>query len=225
MLPRWLVQLGFHLLYYQLAWTYELVAWSVSFGQWADWRRLALLFMQPGRTLELAYGSGVFFMDMLKAGNRPVGIDLSPYMARQAGRRLGRHSFAIPLGRARAQALPFPSNVFANVVATFPSDYMLEPQTLAEIYRVMQEPVSTRAGGRLIIVAEGQLRGPWPIRPFIDWLYKITNQRSIPPAKPLRLLTAHNFEARWQTVEHEGARARLLVANKLSPASTQKMPG
>jgi ubiquinone/menaquinone biosynthesis C-methylase UbiE len=224
MLPRWLIQIGFHLLYYQLAWTYELVAWSVSFGQWADWRRLALLFLRPGRTLELAYGSGVFFVDLLQTGYRPVGIDLSPYMARQASHRLRRHGFAVPLSRARAQALPFPSNCFTNVVATFPSDYMLEPQTLAEIYRVMHTPEAPGTGGRLVIVAEGQLRGPWPIRPFIDWLYRITNQRSIPPTKPLSLLAAHNFEARWHTVEQEGARARLLVANKLSPGSARKIP-
>ena len=73
MLPRWLIKLGFHLLYYQLAWTYELVAWLVSFGQWSTWRRLALLFMQPGPTLELAFGTGVFFIDMLEAGAERIG--------------------------------------------------------------------------------------------------------------------------------------------------------
>ncbi|MEW5958295.1 MAG: methyltransferase domain-containing protein [Chloroflexota bacterium] len=219
MLPRWLIKLGFHLLYYQLAWTYEGVAWLVSFGQWPAWRRLALHWMQPGRTLELAFGTGVFFIDMLAAGHRPLGVDLSPYMARQAGRRLRRRNLEPRLSRAQAQALPFPSDYFANVVATFPSDYMLEPATLAEIYRVLRYPASSQSAGRLIIVAEGQLRGPWPCRPVIDWLYKITNQRSLPPAKPLNLLAAHHFRARWEIVEHQGARARLLVAEKLGPAS------
>ena len=85
MLPQWLIKFGFHLLYYQFAWSYELVAWLVSFGQWTAWRRLALQFMQSGPTLELAFGTGVFFIDMVEAGYKPVGIDLSPYMARQAG--------------------------------------------------------------------------------------------------------------------------------------------
>ena len=161
MLPRWLIKLGFHLLYYQLAWTYELVAWLVSFGQWSTWRRLALLFMQPGPTLELAFGTGVFFIDMLEAGYQPLGIDLSPYMARQASRRLRQRNFELRLSRAKAQALPFPSNHFANVVATFPSDYLLEPQTLAEIQRVLRDPAAApdAQAGRLVIVAEGQLRG------------------------------------------------------------------
>lgn len=213
MLPCGLIRFGFYLLYHQLSWSYELVAWLVSFGQWAAWRRLALLMMQPGPTLELAFGTGVFFLDLLKAGHRPVGLDLSPYMAQQAGQRLRRHNYALPLCQAQAQAIPFPSNHFVNVVATFPTDYMLQPDTLAEIQRVLRGPASNPAG-RLIIVAEGQLRGPWPLRPLLNWLYKITNQRSIPPEEPLALLAAHGFDPRWEMVEHNGARARLLIAGK-----------
>lgn len=216
MLPHWLIKFGFHLLYYQFAWSYELVAWLVSFGQWSAWRRLALPFMQPGPTLELAFGPGVFFIDLVEAGYKPVGIDLSPYMARQAGRRLRRQKIERTLSRAKTQALPFPAEQFANVVATFPTDYILEPQTLAEIHRVLRSASSAHNndGGRLIIVAEGQLRGPWPIRPFIDWLYRITDQRRLPPEEPLRLLADHKFEARWEFPGAEGAQARLLLAKK-----------
>ncbi len=208
MLPHWLTELGFHLLYYPLAWTYEPVAWLVSFGQWSAWRRLALKFTRPGPTLELAYGTGVFLLEMLQAGYQPVGIDLSPYMARQAARRLRRHRYTPPLSRAMAQALPFPAETFTNVIATFPTDYMLAERTLAEVHRVLSP------GGRLIVVAEGQLRGPWPLRPLIDWLYKITNQRSLPPTRPLNLLAAHRFTARWELAHHRGAAARLLIATK-----------
>jgi ubiquinone/menaquinone biosynthesis C-methylase UbiE len=209
MFPHWLIKLGFTLLYNQLAWTYDVVAWLVSFGQWAAWRRLALRFMQPGPTLELAYGTGGFFVDMLAAGYAPVGIDVSPYMAHLAGQRLRRSLYPFSLNRAKAQALPFAANSFVNVVATFPTEYIMQPQTLAEIYRVLDE-----TSGRLIIVAEGQLRGPWPLRPFIDWLYQVTGQRSIHPAKPLEIAAAHNFTARWEIAEYESAVARLLIAVK-----------
>jgi ubiquinone/menaquinone biosynthesis C-methylase UbiE len=210
MLPRWLIKFGFHLLYYQMAWSYDLVAWSVSFGQWAAWRCLALPFLLPGPTLELAYGTGAFFVDLVKAGYRPVGIDLSPFMARLASQRLRRHRLSLTLSRARAQALPFPSAHFANVVATFPTDYMLEQNTLAEVCRVLQSAPT----GRLVVVFEGHLRGPWPLRPLVDWLYRITDQRSLPPTKPLNLLLIAGFEARWETVEQHGAVARLLIAQK-----------
>ena len=69
--------------------------------------------------------------------------------------------------------------------------------------------------GRLVIVAEGELRGPWPLRAFIDWLYRVTEQRSMPPARPLALLEAQDFAARWEWVERDGAVARLLIGEKL----------
>lgn len=214
LLPRWLIKLGFHLLYYQMAWTYDAVAWSVSFGQWAAWRRLALPYLQPGPTLELAYGTGALLAEMTAAGYQSAGIDLSPYMARLTAQRLRRRKLPLRLSRARAQALPFPSDYFTNVVATFPTDYMLARDTMAEVYRVLWSGTGARPPGRLVVVFEGQLRGRWPIRPFIDWLYEITAQRSLPPSQPLSLLNTSGFEARWEMVEREGARARLLIAEK-----------
>jgi len=208
LLPQWLVKLGFHLLYNQMAWTYDAVAWTVSFGQWAAWRKLSLQFVRPGPILELAYGTGGLFAHMQSAGYRPVGIDLSPYMAALARRRLRRHQLSQPLSRAKAQQLPFPSDYFANAVATFPTNYIFEDETLAEVWRVLAP------GGRLIIVTEGQLRGPWPLRPFIDWLYAITGQHNFPQLNPLPQFENHNFVARWATAEHQGAQARLLIAKK-----------
>lgn len=208
LLPHWLIKLGFHLLYHQLAWTYDIVAWGVSFGQWAAWRRLALPYTQPGPILDLAYGTGGLFADMLDAGYRPAGIDRSPYMARLAKRRLAKKQHPAPISRATVQALPFPSGYFASVVATFPTDYIFDRATLAEAHRVL------KPAGRLIIVVEGQLRGPWPLRPLIDWLYKITGQHNFPAINPLPLFEQRNFTARWQIAEREGASAKLLIADK-----------
>lgn len=213
MFPRWFIKIGFYLLYHQMAWSYDLVAWLVSFGQWPAWRRLALQFMQPGPTLELAYGTGVFFIDMIENGYQPVGIDVSPYMAQQAGKRLQKSKHDLRLNQAKAQALPFPNNTFANIVATFPTDYILEDETLAEIHRVLRDPTPD-SPSRLIVVAEGQLRGPWPIRPVIDWLYKVTGQRDTPLEKPMTPLKTHSFTARWEFVDHNGAAARLIIAEK-----------
>jgi len=215
-LPPGFIKFGFHLLYNQMAWSYDLVAWLVSFGQWAAWRRLALQFLQPGPILELAYGTGGLFIDMFRAGYQPVGIDTSPYMARLASRRLRRYGLPIQLSRAEAQRLPFATNTFVNVVATFPTNYIFDDQTLAEIHRVLQKPevMNNNTPGRLIIVVEGQLRGPWPVRPVIDWLYKITGQHDFPAIKPLPLFEHNGFRARWETFEHEGAQARLLIANR-----------
>jgi ubiquinone/menaquinone biosynthesis C-methylase UbiE len=207
-LPRWFLRLAFQLLYNQLAWTYNLVAWLVSFGQWEAWRRTATLFLQEGLILELGYGTGGLMADMTARNLPVIGLDLSPYMARRAQRRLRRQGANPRLVRGQAQNLPFPDASFANVVATFPTEFILEPQTLTSIARVLQP------GGCLVIVAMGYLKGPGPLRGFIDWLYRITGQRELPEPKPLARLKELDFTARWEDATLDGAKARLLVATR-----------
>lgn len=193
-----------------MAFTYDAVAWTVSFGQWAAWRRLALPYLQPGPILELAYGTGGLFLDMTGADLRPVGIDISPYMARLASRRLHLGELPTRLCQAKAQALPFPAGHFPNIVATFPTNYIFEPETVSEISRVL----TVEPPGRLVIVMEGQLRGPWPVRPVIDWLYQVTDQRNFPPRKTLPVFAEFNLNASWHVAEENGASARLLIVEK-----------
>lgn len=217
MLPPWLIKIGFYLLYHHMAWSYDLVAWLVSVGQWAAWRRLALLFVQPGPILELAHGTGGLFIDMMDRGCQPVGLDLSPYMSRLAGQRLRRRQLPVGLSRARAQRLPFPAHSFTNIIATFPTPYIFEAETLAEVSRVLTAPDAAKGipAGRLIIVMEGHVQGPQPLRGFIDWLYHITGQQDFPSLKPLPQFKRHNFAARWEVIEHEGAKAKLIIAEKV----------
>jgi ubiquinone/menaquinone biosynthesis C-methylase UbiE len=212
-LPGWFLRFAFHLLYYQLAWTYDLVARLVSFGQWDIWRRTATLFLREGPILELGYGTGGLMADMLASRLTPMGLDLSPYMAHLARRRLlrqsrraGRQGAILRLVCGRARDLPFPDASFANVVATFPTEYILDPQTLASIARVLQPE------GCLVIVVMGYLKGPGPLRRLVEWLYRITGQREIPEPEPLARLMQLGFTARWERVTLEGATARLLVA-------------
>ena len=207
-LPRWLTKLGFHLLYNQMAWSYDFVAWMVSGGQWSAWRRLALTDLQPGPILELAFGTGGLFVDMLEAGYEPVGLDTSPYMARLASRRLQQHRLPLLLARGRAQALPFPSEHFATVIATFPTPFIFEVVTLDEIYRVL------RGEGQLVVVMEGRLRGARLLRTFIDWLYQVTNQRNYHGSQMAQSLLDHQLAARWRLAEQNGIQARLLIATK-----------
>jgi len=207
-LPHRFLRFAFYLLYNQLAWTYDLVAWLVSFGQWEAWRRTATLFLQEGPILELGHGTGGLMADMIADNRSVVGLDFSPYMARRAMGRLVRQTANPRLVRGQAQHLPFRDASFPNVVATFPTEFILEPQTLTSVARVL------RPGGCLVIVAMGYLTGPDPLRRFVDWLYRITGQREIPEPKPLARLNEFGFTARWEDATLEGARARLLVATR-----------
>jgi ubiquinone/menaquinone biosynthesis C-methylase UbiE len=207
-LSRRFLRLAFHLLYNQLAWTYDLVAWLVSFGQWDTWRRTATLFFQEGPVLELGYGTGGLIADIAARDPAPVGLDLSPYMARLARRRILGQEATPRLVRGQAQCLPFPDASFANVVATFPTEFILDVQSVASIARVLQP------GGRLVIVAMGYLKGPDLVRDFINGLYRITGQRDIPVSEPIERLKEFGFNARWEEATLEGATARLLLATR-----------
>jgi ubiquinone/menaquinone biosynthesis C-methylase UbiE len=165
-----ILRFGFGLLYNELAFTYDLVAWCVSLGKWKAWGRASMAHLRGSRVLELAHGPGHLLIALRRAGYRPVGIDLSPSMCRQASRRLRRASLDAPLVRCRAQALPFRSGAFDSAVATFPTEYIVDPATLREAARV------TGPEGRLVVVAAAKLGGRGPLPRLIDALYTVTGQ-------------------------------------------------
>lgn len=166
-----LVRFGFRLLYYELAWTYDLVSWLVSLGEWGRWQRAALPFVQGPTVLEIGHGPGHLLVALAKTGHRVVGVDLSPQMGRQARRRLQKARLPANLIRAKVQALPLETAVFHTVLATFPTDYIVDPDCLAAVHRVLG------ANGRLIVVPEGHLTGRGGMHRIIDWLFRITGQR------------------------------------------------
>lgn len=166
-----LVRWGFHLLYNQFAWTYDAVSWLVSLGNWRRWQRAAIPYLQGERVLDLAFGTGNLLIDLVEAGFRPCGLDLSPYMLRITQRKLNRQGLDVPLCRGRAQTLPFAGGVFDSVVSTFPAGFILHPATLREVARVL------RPGGRAVVVAEARLEGRGLLSRFIELLYTITGQR------------------------------------------------
>lgn len=165
------VRFGFRLLYYEMAWTYDLVSWLVSLGEWRRWQMAALRFVQGPTVLEIGHGPGHLLVALQKAGHTVMGVDLSPQMGRQSRRRLKNQRLPANLARAKVQNLPFETAVFHTVLATFPTDYIVDPETLAAVHRVLVE------NGRIIIVPEGHLTGKRLLHRFIDWLFRITGQR------------------------------------------------
>jgi ubiquinone/menaquinone biosynthesis C-methylase UbiE len=147
-----LLKTAYHLLYHQLAFAYDAVAWIVSLGEWPAWRRCAIPFLKPGPVLEIAHGTGWLSMEMVAAGWTVTAIDRSPAMtgiasARIRSRRPPRGNRAGPaLVRADAMQLPFRASCFPNAVCTFPSEFILDPQAIREIGRCLED------GGRLVIV-------------------------------------------------------------------------
>ncbi|MCA9930830.1 MAG: methyltransferase domain-containing protein [Anaerolineales bacterium] len=169
-----LIRLGFRLLYYELAWIYDLVSWLVSLGEWRGWQQAALPFVNGRFILEIGHGPGHLLLELSQTGKQVVGLDLSPHMGRLARRRLRRAGVVALLVRGNVQVLPLQTAVFDTVLSTFPTDYVVHPETLAAVFRVLGE------NGRFVIVPEGHLTGTGLLHRFIHWLFWITGQRSGP---------------------------------------------
>lgn len=217
-----LIRFGFRLLYYELAWTYDWVSWLVSLGEWSRWQQAALPFVQGPFVLEIGHGPGHLLAALQGAGQTVFGVDLSPHMGRQAQRRLRKSGLTADLARAKVQALPFETAVFHTVLSTFPTDYIVDPETLTAIHRVL------KGNGRLVVVPEGHLTGQGGLHRLLDWLFRITGQRNDtfsvadPPAwppsgvwEPLRQRFADaGFTLKVKTISLQRSQVTLLIAQK-----------
>jgi ubiquinone/menaquinone biosynthesis C-methylase UbiE len=205
-----LVRFGFRLLYHELAFTYDAVSRFVSLGAWRSWQRSALSHLpapSAGLVLELAHGTGDLQLDLHERGYRSIGCDFSPQMGRIAWRKLARH-LQPRLLRCQAQHLPFPDHAFSAIVVTFPTDFIIHPQTLSEAFRVLSSE------GLLVVVLNGDLKANDPLSHLIEWLYRITGQRQARVPDWPTLLATFGFEA--QLINHDLGRtqSQVLVAHK-----------
>jgi ubiquinone/menaquinone biosynthesis C-methylase UbiE len=170
MLKLWtaLVGFGFRLLYNELAWTYDLVSWLASLGEWRAWQRAALPYVVGREVLEVGHGPGHMLLALQNGRFNPTGLDLSPAMGRLARQRTQR---TVPLVRGKVQALPFGPATFDTVLATFPTEYVVDPTTLTAVWRVLKD------NGRFVIVPEARFTGRKRLQRLMEWLYVITGQR------------------------------------------------
>jgi ubiquinone/menaquinone biosynthesis C-methylase UbiE len=169
-----LVRFGFRLLYREMAWSYDAVSWLVSLGQWRRWQAAALDFLPPPAdapvVLEHGHGPGHMLLALAERGYRPIGLDLSAQMGRMARQRVNGR---IPLLRATVTAVPLADNAINAVLATFPTDYIIHPQTIAEVKRILAE------NGRFVILPQAQLTGRGPIHWLIELAFRVTGQRQV----------------------------------------------
>jgi demethylmenaquinone methyltransferase/2-methoxy-6-polyprenyl-1,4-benzoquinol methylase len=139
--------------------TYDRVGAALSLGQ----DRLARRFLvsrlpRGGHVLDVATGTGLVAVELLRQGFRVTGVDLSPEMLAVAHRRFGDQ---VQLINASVETLPLASGSFDHLTCAYPLRYVADPgATLAELARVV------RPGGVVASLEFGVPEGP--ARPLWD---------------------------------------------------------
>ncbi|HET9589572.1 MAG TPA: methyltransferase domain-containing protein [Anaerolineales bacterium] len=228
-----ILRIFFRLLYHQFAFTYDLVAAAVSLNRWKDWVMSVVPFIEGERVLEIGHGPGHLQRVLLGLGPVVVGIDESAQMGRLAKRNLRRGSVSltasrqkapssplhqppqraytqISLTRGLAQQLPFPDKSFDTIVATFPTEYITDVDTLIEVKRCLSH------GGKFVVLPVA-----WPRSRILDWLFKITSQA---PAEALEIVksrlrepfTRAGFEAEVRSLDVPSGILLIVVAKNPS---------
>ncbi|HET9912516.1 MAG TPA: methyltransferase domain-containing protein [Anaerolineales bacterium] len=215
-----LLRLFFHLLYHQFAFTYDLVAATVSFNRWNDWVMSVIPFLEGNRILEIGHGPGHLQRVLLSRGWIAVGIDKSPQMGRLAKREVFSQSqksqdtpllpdlvyTQVNLTRGLAQHIPFPKETFDTVVATFPAEYIFDPETLAEAQRVLV------SGGRFVILPGAVIIGRGILDRLLAWIFRFTGQTPPNLSEIIHERSKDHFaKAGFQVATHEIAVKSSLV--------------
>ncbi|MBI3241677.1 MAG: class I SAM-dependent methyltransferase [Chloroflexi bacterium] len=201
---RLLLRAFFRLLYNEFAFTYDLVSWTVSVGQWREWQRQAIPFIVGETVLEVAHGTGDLQIDLAAKGYKPVAFDLSPYMGQIAKKKLARHNLFPPFVRGSVTALPFPSGHFTTIVSTFPAEFIVHPEAVREFKRVL---ASGASGGRMIFVPAATIIPGHIADRLAQWLFEVTGQSTAPepdgggwPPRLTQAYQAAGFEIRIERV-------------------------
>jgi ubiquinone/menaquinone biosynthesis C-methylase UbiE len=202
-LVKTILRLFFKLLYHQFAFTYDLVAATVSLGRWKVWVTSILPFIEGTSVLEIGFGPGHLQRGLLNRGLIAVGIDESRQMARLAKYNLTKKIAvtALPgvsgfqnrpnaqhqsgytqtnLTRGLAQYLPFRAQSFHTVVSTFPAEYITARETLEEVRRCLSD------GGRFIVLPVAMQIGRGLLDRAMALLFRVTHQSPVDPIEMVR---------------------------------------
>lgn len=201
----------YQLLYHRMAWSYDLVAWTVSLGMWKEWVAAVIPYLEGPRVLELGHGPGHLQRRLLEQSGSfsfVAGLDRSPQMSHMARRRLARRGLQPALVNGEAQCLPFAEGAFDQVVATFPTEYIANPNTLDEIKRILAP------GGQIVALPLAWITGKRARQRAAAALFRITGQAPAWDDRALQPAIRAGFETRVEWIHLESSTLAIIIAIK-----------
>jgi ubiquinone/menaquinone biosynthesis C-methylase UbiE len=158
----------FYLLYQPMAWSYDLVSWTVSRGCWKIWIYEIMPYISGSSILEIGHGPGHIQIALSAKNMRIFGIDSSHQMGQQARKRIRNKGYTPRLTRSYTQSMPFTKHVFDQIISTFPTAYIYDPETLKDAYRVL------KPGGKLVVLPAAWIKGKNILDRILATLFKVT---------------------------------------------------
>lgn len=198
----------FYLLYHRFAWAYDFVATAVSVGMWNEWVLSILPDLEGPKLLELGHGPGHLQHSLKKNSIQSFGLDQSKEMGALASQRLLLEGFTPLLVNGVSQHLPFETSTFHQVVATFPTEFINDHQTLEEVIRVL------KPGGSLLVLPVAWITGEGSVHRIAAWLFGITGQSPKWDDRMLNPFHDVGFSARVEYKKIESSDLVFIIADK-----------
>jgi ubiquinone/menaquinone biosynthesis C-methylase UbiE len=204
----------FHLLYNQMAWSYDLVADIVSVGMWKSWILAVTSYLNGPRVLEIGHGPGHLQVYLHEKSTdaasdlQIIALDKSKQMGKIAYRRLKQQGFHPAIVNGDARKLPMPDGSIHQVVATFPSEYISNPDTLDEIQRVLAP------GGKLVVLALAWITGKRLLHRVAAKLFEVTGQAPAWDDRYLEPVRNKGFETHIERVSSTNSQMLIIIITK-----------
>lgn len=159
-------------LYHTFAFAYNNVALFVSSGEWFNWVKQTLKYVDKSSiVLEIGFGTGLLFDEITKLGNEIFGIDESQKMIDLTKKRLNGIHDEPKIVRGNAKNLPYPAEFFDLIITTFPGEFMFDELFLMEIERTLKR------GGKFISLLGVSFNKSTVLDLFFRSINLISNQK------------------------------------------------
>ena len=197
----------FQRLYSTFAHLYDIFAAFISGGRWHQWNLSILPFIDGPIILELGHGTGLVQAALAENNKlRSYALDISPQMNRIARKRLDKIGADRRIVQSDASKLPYKSNTFNQVISVFPSEYILNANTLAEAQRVL------KIKGQLLIIPTAKITGKSLIDRLLAYIFYITGETSQFDGKFSSLLNEAGFAIEEISIEMDSSQILLISA-------------